>query len=103
MHILPNILIGQLIKVNMINILLEKSYTKCGGKAGPRSFNKKWKLSIYFDQQSDMLKSLVLLYVQVEIYQNILRLTLSKTFLKHKNRSVKRVLHFWKKNHIIIY
>ena len=43
-HILPNILrskcnqtmkFGQLIKYNMRNVFLEKSYTKCGGVPGP--------------------------------------------------------------------
>ena len=43
-HILPNILrskcnqtmkFGQLIKYNMRNVFLEKSYTKCGGVLGP--------------------------------------------------------------------
>ena len=29
---------GQLLEYNMKNILLEKSYTKCGGKAIPRPF-----------------------------------------------------------------
>ena len=45
LHILPNISrikgnqamkFGQLIKCNMRNIFLEKSYTKCGGEASPR-------------------------------------------------------------------
>ena len=41
---------GQLTEYNMRNIFLEKSYTKCGGEAGPRSFSGKLKLSIYLDQ-----------------------------------------------------
>ena len=58
-HILPNISrsksdqtmkFGQLTEYNMRNIFLEKSYTKCGGEAGPRSFSGKLKLSIYLDQ-----------------------------------------------------
>ena len=46
---------GQLIEYNMRNIFLEKSYTKCGGKASPISFYKKSKLSIPLNQQSKML------------------------------------------------
>ena len=32
---------GQLIKYNMRNIFLEKSYLKCGGEANPRPFYNK--------------------------------------------------------------
>ena len=46
---------GQLIKHNMRNIFLEKSNKKCGGKASPRPFHKKSKLSISLDQQSEIL------------------------------------------------
>ena len=46
---------GQLITYNMRNIFLEKSYTKCGGEASPRPFDKKTKLSISLDHQSEML------------------------------------------------
>ena len=52
------------------------------------------KLSIFLDQQSEMLQSLFLLYVQVEVYQNMLKLsyillafTLYKTFQINKKRS----------------
>ena len=54
-HILPNISrskgnqtmkFGQLIECNMINIFLEISYAKCGGKNSPRPFSEKLKLSI---------------------------------------------------------
>ena len=31
---------GQLIEYNMTNIILEKSYTKCGGETSPRPKNK---------------------------------------------------------------
>ena len=41
---------GQLIKYNMKNIFLEKSYTKCGGETIPKPFSKKSKLSISLDQ-----------------------------------------------------
>ena len=57
----------------MRNIFHEKSYTKCGGKASLRSYLKKSKLNIYLDQQSEILYRLFLLYVQVEIYKNILK------------------------------
>ena len=34
----------------MINIFVEKSYTKCGGESIPGPFSKKSKLSISLDQ-----------------------------------------------------
>ena len=37
------------------NIFLKKSYTKCGGEAIPRFLCKKSKLSIQFNQQSEVL------------------------------------------------
>ena len=43
--------LGHLI-YNMRNIFLEKSYTKCGREATPRSFYKKSKLCISLDQLS---------------------------------------------------
>ena len=46
---------GQLIEYKMRNIFLKKSYTKCGGKASPRPFHKKQKLSISLVQHSEML------------------------------------------------
>ena len=49
---------GLLIEHKMINIFLEKSYTRCGGEAIPRPFSKKLKLSISLDQQSEFLISL---------------------------------------------
>ena len=104
MHILPNISrskgnqsikFGQLTEYDMRKIFLEKSYTKCSREASLRNFYKKSKLSIKFlDQQSEMLWSLFWLYVQVEVYQSILKLrcwplafTLYKAFLKNKKRS----------------
>ena len=56
--------------------VLEKSYTKYDGEASRRPFYKKSNLSISPEQQSEMLQSLFLLYVQVKIYQNILKLGL---------------------------
>ena len=58
----------------MRNIFLEKSYRKCGAETIPRPFSKKSKLNISLDQQSEMLYSLFLLYVQGELYQNISKL-----------------------------
>ena len=49
-HILPNISrnkgiqtmkFGELIEYKMRNIILEKSYTKCGGETSPRPFSGK--------------------------------------------------------------
>ena len=42
--------LGQLTEFNMRNIFLQKSYTKCGGEASPRTFSEKLKLSISLDQ-----------------------------------------------------
>ena len=41
---------GQLIEYNMRNIILTKSYKKCGGETSPRPFSGKLKLSISLDQ-----------------------------------------------------
>ena len=58
-HILPNISTskrnqtmksGRLIEHDIINIFLEKSYTKCGGETITRSYFKQSKLSTYLDQ-----------------------------------------------------
>ena len=56
----------------MRNIFLEKLYTKCGGETSPRPFSKRPRLSKSFDQRSEILYSLNLLYIQVKGYQNIL-------------------------------
>ena len=42
--------IGQSIKYNMGNVVLEKSYTKCDGETISRLFSKKSKLNISLDQ-----------------------------------------------------
>ena len=42
--------IGQLIKYNMRNIFVEKSYTKFAGETIPKPLSKKSKLSISLDQ-----------------------------------------------------
>ena len=63
---------GQLIEYNMRKIFL-KSYPKCGGKASPKPFSKKSKLSISLNQQSKILHSLLILYDKlraIEIYWN---------------------------------
>ena len=56
-----------------MNIFLEKSYTKFGEEASSRPFYKNSKLIVSLDQQSEMLHSLLLFYVQVEVYQNVLK------------------------------
>ena len=61
----------QLVEFNTRNIFF-KIISKCGGK--PRPFPKKSKISISLDQQSKVLCSLLLLYVQVEDYRNILKI-----------------------------
>ena len=58
----------------MRNIFLEKLYTKYGDETIPRLSFKNSKLSVSLDQQSKVLDSLFLLYIQVEGYHNILKL-----------------------------
>ena len=65
---------------------LGKSYTKFGTGTGLRT-SKKSKLSISWGHQSEHLYSLFLFYVQVQNYQNILKLRcwpLAKTFSENK-------------------
>ena len=80
-HILANISsngnqtmkLGQLIKCNMKNTFLEKSYTKCDEETSLRPFSEKLKLSISLDQQPKVLYCLLLLYGKlraIEIYRN---------------------------------
>ena len=62
---------GQLIECNLRNIFVEKSYTKCGEKFGPRPFSEKLKLSLFLGQQFKVLYSLFLFYAKlraIEIY-----------------------------------
>ena len=49
---------------NMLNLFLEKLYTKCDRKATPRPFYRDTKFSISLDHQPEMLWSLFLLYVK---------------------------------------
>ena len=58
-HILPNtwrnkgnqaMKFGQLMECNTRNIILEKSYRKCGGETSPRPFSRKLTLSVSLDQ-----------------------------------------------------
>ena len=62
---------GQLIEYNIRNIFPEKSNPKYGGIASLRPFYKKSKLRKSVDQQYERF---FLLYVQLEFYQNILKL-----------------------------
>ena len=59
----------------MGNNLLEKLYTKCGGENSPTPFSEKSKLSISLDQWCKVLYILRLLYVQVDGYRRILKLS----------------------------
>ena len=62
---------GQLIEYNMRNIVLKKSYTKCGGKTSPRLFSGQLKLSQLksLDQQPKVLYSLLLLYPKLRVIE----------------------------------
>ena len=124
-HILPNIgrSIGnqtmkfcQVIENNVRNIIIERPYPKCVGETSPTSLSKKSKLSISLHQQYEILYSLLLLYVQVEDYPNILILrhwllafTLYKAFFKKIRRSLELVslphffFHFKRKNFFTLY
>ena len=65
--------VGQLIKNNMRNIFLEKSYTKYGEETIPRPFSKTSTLSIFLNQLPEVLHSLLLFYANlraIEIYRN---------------------------------
>ena len=65
---------GQLIEYNMINIFLKKSCIKCEGKASLRPFYEESILSISLDQHLECCKVCFLLYLQVEVYENELKL-----------------------------
>ena len=43
-------------------------------KSSPQALAQNKKMSISLDQQSEMLEGLFLLYVQVKVYQNVLKL-----------------------------
>ena len=83
-HILPNISrskgnqamkFGQLIEYNMRIFFFLKHHTQnVVEKLVPNPFYKKSKLTISLDQQSGVLQSLFSFDVQVEVYQNILKL-----------------------------
>ena len=71
-RILPNIsrrkdnqtmAFSQLIKRNMKNIFLEKSYTKCSRETSPRPFSNKSKLTISLGQQPKILIAKIYLIV----------------------------------------
>ena len=51
--------------MDMRNVFLEKSCTKCGEETSPRLFSEKLKLDITLDQYSKVLFSLLLLYVKL--------------------------------------
>ena len=55
---------GQLIDYNMINIFLEKSYTKCGVETSPRPLSEN-KNRAYLDQLGKVPDSSFLLYAKL--------------------------------------
>ena len=105
-YILPNnsrsnqtMKFGHLIEHETTNIFFLLNQTQ-NVVANPWHFYKKSKLIISLDKQFAMLKGLLLLYVHVEVYQNILKLrcwplafTLYKTFLKAKRGLERFSLH----------
>ena len=64
---------GQLIECSMINIFLEKSYTKSGRENSSRPFSEKLKFSKSLDQESKFY-AVCFYWIQVEGYQSILKL-----------------------------
>ena len=97
---------GQLIEYNKRNMFLEKSPSKCLGVASPKPFHIKSKFGISLKRQSEMFYGLFLLYVQVVVYQNILKLkcwplafTLNK--VKKKKKRKKRGLDIFTYYHFL--
>ena len=60
---------GQLIEHNMRNIILVKSYTKCGGKTTSRLVSGKLKLSLSLDQKPKVLYSFFLVYPKLRVIE----------------------------------
>ena len=59
----------------MRNVFCEKQHAKCGGKTSPRPFYKTVKIENISELTAWNVMNLFLLYVQVEIHQNILKLS----------------------------
>ena len=107
---------GQIEEYNTKNIFLGKSYTKCEGEATSRPFYEKSKNQHWAYSGSTIWNviNLFLLYVQVEVYRNILKLrcwplafTLYKAFLKKRSLELVSLLHFlhafWEKAFLTLY
>ena len=56
---------GELIEYSMRIIFVEKSYAKWAGETISIPLSKKYKLSIYLDQQRNVLSSFFLLYASL--------------------------------------
>ena len=93
----------QLIENNIRNIFIRKLYAKFEDKLIPDPFlkNENWAY-LSLDQQSEILYSIFLLYIQVEDYRNILKLTSwplaftsYQAFLKNKKRSETNLFVFF--------
>ena len=94
---------------------MRKIFLECGGESSTRPFYKKLKLNMSQNEQPKMLYSLFLLYVQVEVYQSILKLkcwplslTLYKAFWKiRKGQELFSLPHclndFWRKICLMLY
>ena len=67
---------GQLIKYNITNIFLEKSYTKCGGRTIPRPF---WRKTLFFLYSINWPNFIIWLLLTREILGNVLQLFANKT------------------------
>ena len=77
----------------MKNIFLEKSVTKYGGEISPRPFSKQSKVSIYLDELSIVLYSLILLHVETKVQTTCFYL-LESSFKKKKGLELVFLPHF---------
>ena len=82
---------GQLIEYKM-GIFFLKNHTQ-NGEASTRPFYRKIKIEQSLDQQSEMLQSLFLLYIQVKVYQ--LTIYFSCYNLKNDQISLPDCLYFF--------
>ena len=81
---------------------MKNKCTKCGGETIPRFFYKKSKLTISLDQYTKVLYSLFLLYIKVEKYQNIVKVSRRqlafisyKAFFKKRDLELVSLSHFF--------
>ena len=97
----------QLVEYNITNIFLEKSYTKYDRETSPGRFSKKSQNWVYLWINS-LMYSLLLLFVQVKDFQNMLKLRCWPLAFKSKRgMELVSLLHFlydfWRKIFLILH